>query len=200
MYNIDNPEENNKELYKRVIKLFNEVEIGGNIVESVKRIGKNIGKRPVIVTLSSQKLKKKVFEKAEILNEKFGITVASDTSKEERLEYNRLKTIREDLKKYNVEGKIFNSKIKIGEKLCNYDEAVKILERVKKQHDEEKGSESRIVKENQQKNQQGQNVKKRPASSSPMISNYFITKKIKDTGASTQDSQVENNLEIAMSE
>ena len=191
LYNMDDTSENNKDVYQRVLRMFREAEIDTNIVETVRRVGKTRGSRIVIVTLTSQKLKKKVFEKSEELNKKFNITIASDISKAERLEFNKLKTIREELKKVDIESRIFNSKLQIGDKMFNYDEAVKMLEDFNKQRIDKIENNKDKIEEKQQNKAQVKKTKKRRASSSPKISNYFNTKKIKDTEVFSQDTQIQ---------
>lgn len=176
-YNVINSDnENNRDLFFKIADLFTKVGIDNRLIENVKRIGPRTGHRPVVVTLMSQRFKKDIFDRAEILRKKFNITIANDLTKTEREEFNKLKAVRNELKDNNIEARFANNKLLIEGKIYDLQEARKILIDIK--------SKTTVV--NKKVYEKSQNYinqgkvdisKKRAASSSPGQINNLEKKK-----------------------
>ena len=88
------------------------------------------GNRPVIISLVSQIIKKKFFSNFEVFKSK-GLTIANDSTKEEREHYKKLKEIKVELIAIGIESQIIKTKILIENNMHNLEEALNYLEKKK---------------------------------------------------------------------
>lgn len=85
IFKMKDTSKENKNLLHTVLTVFlqAEVNITENQIENVKRIGRNEGSRPVLVTLTAARYKQIIFAKAMNIS-KLGYAISNDLPKEQR--------------------------------------------------------------------------------------------------------------------
>lgn len=117
IFNLDDVEEINRDLYLSIARIFEKikVEIPDQAIESIFRLGKVVGRRPVLVRFASPRWKSLLFIKVKELNE-LGLTIANDLTEDERKERKSLLMYLFSLKKQGHEAKLKGNAIIIKNK------------------------------------------------------------------------------------
>ena len=127
IYGLEDTDEINKDLDGKIGEILNNIGLNMQHVDSSNRIGKKAGKKPVIISLVSQKQKKNFFSNINLFRS-LGLSIANDSTKEERQYYNKMKEVKSELLKLGIESKIVKSKIEVEGNPLNLEEAYEFLE------------------------------------------------------------------------
>ena len=112
VFKFPDTKNNNKDLRVSVLDLLQKInaEIKDSDIQSISRLGKTRGKRPILVRFTSQKLKSSLFKNLDKVKE-LGISISDDLSPEERQQRSKLLAFFPRLKKIGLNPKIRGEKI-----------------------------------------------------------------------------------------
>ena len=130
IYGLEDSKEINENLENKITEILESVNLTIDQVDNYSRIGKKAGKRPIVLSLSSRRLKKNFFNNIDKIKSK-GLNIANDISREEREKFKKFKEIQSELLNLEIESKIVRSKIIVGNKHFNLESAYKFLDEKK---------------------------------------------------------------------
>lgn len=131
MHNIEDKNDINKDLFNYVMKILKELDIEENNVDIIRRIGNKEGRRPVVVTLISQRDKYKFFDNHDKLKKRYGIVITNDSTKAKRENYKKFKSIKEELATVGIEAKIRKSLLQVENQHYDLKQALEYLKKTK---------------------------------------------------------------------
>ena len=112
LFKVKDSEPNNKDLMSTVNDIFGKagIVLPKDDIKEASRLGNKEGTRPILIKLASTENKTNIFGKSDEIKE-LGFRVAQDRSKRQRDERNKLISIQNTLKQFNIYCTIKNRKI-----------------------------------------------------------------------------------------
>ena len=142
LHGIVDSSEINKNLFNDILEKVKDIGISENQIDDIKRIGFNVGNRPVVINLIAASSRHVFFDNRVKLKDTHGIIVTSYTSKKERDNYSKLKALLEEIKNTGKDATISKGKILVNDKKYNILQATKLVEKFKKSNDQGQDSDS----------------------------------------------------------
>ena len=148
LHGIVDSSEINKNLFNNILEKVKDIGISENQIDDIKRIGFNVGNRPVVINLIAASSRHVFFDNRVKLKDTHGIIVTSYTSKKERDNYSKLKALLEEIKNTGKDATISKGKILVNDKKYNILQATKLVEKFKKSNDQGQDSDSSVTSMN----------------------------------------------------
>lgn len=142
LHGIADNTELNKNLFSNILEKVRDIGICENQIDDIKRIGFNVGNRPVVINLIAASSRQLFFDNHAMLKNKHGIIVTSYTSKKEREKYNKLKEILTEILSTGKDASISKGKIIYNDKKYNILQATELVKKFKNKSENELADES----------------------------------------------------------
>lgn len=99
------------------------------IIIEARRIGKLVGKRPILARINTEGERNMIFDQAKLIKEETNIVISGDYDKKQREEYGKLMEVKKYLRnKFQILPKIAGNRIIVNKNSYTYDEVVKKFE------------------------------------------------------------------------
>lgn len=128
IYNLEDSDEFNYKLIDNLMDIFRQAKIliPETSIVDIRRLGRKINTRPVLITLSGYMKKKEIINNAKYLRE-LKIYVAADLAKEEQLERKNLKACQHDLSQMGRNARIRGKLIEMDGKRYTLTEVLELI-------------------------------------------------------------------------